>query len=193
MARRIALIQGHPDPAASHLCHALADAYAEAAKAAGHQVTTIALARLDVPLLSRQEDFHGRAVLPQLAEVHGQLLAAEHIVLVFPLWLGTMPALVKAFLEQVIRPAEARPSMEGFPGRVLAGRSVRIVVTMGMPSLFYRLWFGAHGVLGLKRSVFGFVGARPVRVSYFGAVAQANGGRRAKWLRTMRRLGELAG
>lgn len=114
MARRIALIQGHPDPAASHLCHALADAYAEAAKAAGHQVTTIALARLDVPLLSRQEDFHGRAVLPQLAETHGQLLAAEHIVLVFPLWLGTMPALVKAFLEQVIRPAEARPSMGAF-------------------------------------------------------------------------------
>lgn len=64
---------------------------------------------------------------------------------------------------------------------------------MGMPSLFYRLWFGAHGILGLKRSVFGFVGARPVRVSYFGAVEQANGGKRAKWLRTMRRLGALAG
>lgn len=29
---------------------------------------------------------------------------AEHIVFVSPLWLGTMPALLKGFLEQVMRP-----------------------------------------------------------------------------------------
>ena len=27
MSRRIVIIQGHPDPEAGHLCHALADAY----------------------------------------------------------------------------------------------------------------------------------------------------------------------
>jgi hypothetical protein len=30
MAKRIAIIQGHPDPAGHHLLHAMADAYAEA-------------------------------------------------------------------------------------------------------------------------------------------------------------------
>jgi putative NADPH-quinone reductase len=192
MSRRIVLIQGHPDPAPSHLCHALAEAYAEAAEAAGHAVTRIDIARLDVPFLRRIEDFHGRDVLPALAQAHADILAADHIVLVFPLWLGTMPALVKAFLEQVIRPAEARPDMTDFPGRVLAGRSVRMVVTMGMPALFYRLWYCAHGVAGLKRSVFGFTGARPVRVSYCGRVEAASAATRAGWLKTMRHLGRLA-
>ena len=32
---------------------------------------------------------------------------SEHIVLVFPLWLGTMPAMLKGFLEQVLRPGIA--------------------------------------------------------------------------------------
>jgi putative NADPH-quinone reductase len=36
MTKRIAIIQGHPDPAGHHLLHAMADAYAEAATAAGH-------------------------------------------------------------------------------------------------------------------------------------------------------------
>ena len=36
--RRIAIVQGHPDPAGKHLCHALADAYADGAARAGHAV-----------------------------------------------------------------------------------------------------------------------------------------------------------
>ena len=29
MPKRIAIIQGHPDPGGGHLCHTLADGYAE--------------------------------------------------------------------------------------------------------------------------------------------------------------------
>jgi putative NADPH-quinone reductase len=35
MAKRIVIIQGHPDPAGGHLCHALADAYAAGARGQG--------------------------------------------------------------------------------------------------------------------------------------------------------------
>ena len=57
MLRRIAIIQGHPDPAGHHLLHAMADAYAEAAIAAGHEVRSIDVAKLEFPLLRTQEDF----------------------------------------------------------------------------------------------------------------------------------------
>ncbi|MFP5404050.1 MAG: flavodoxin family protein, partial [Gammaproteobacteria bacterium] len=36
MSTRILLLQGHPDALQTHFCHALADAYAEGAAAAGH-------------------------------------------------------------------------------------------------------------------------------------------------------------
>jgi Flavodoxin-like fold len=38
MPRRLTIVQGHPDPAGNRLCHALADAYATGAEAAGHEV-----------------------------------------------------------------------------------------------------------------------------------------------------------
>lgn len=44
---RIAIVQGHPDPAGTHLCRALADAYADGAAAAGHEAQRIEVARLE--------------------------------------------------------------------------------------------------------------------------------------------------
>ena len=51
MTKRVAIIQGHPDPAGHHLLHALADAYAEGAIAAGHEVRCIEVASLESLLL----------------------------------------------------------------------------------------------------------------------------------------------
>ena len=49
MGKRITIIQGHPDTAARHFGHALADAYAEGAQAVGHEVRRIEVAQLDYP------------------------------------------------------------------------------------------------------------------------------------------------
>jgi putative NADPH-quinone reductase len=190
MPRNIVIIQGHPDPAPGHLCRALADAYAEGAGKAGHMVTRIDVACLDFPLLRSQRDFvHGTA--PEaLRPAQEAIAAAEHVVLVFPLWLGTMPALVKAFLEQVLRPGFAFAYRdEGLPQRLLCGRSARIVVTMGMPALVYRWWFLAHGVRGLARNILNFVGIKPVRETFFGGVDKAGPVTVERWRRIMRRLG----
>ena len=54
---------------------------------------------------------------------------------------------------------------EGFPKRLLAGRSARTVVTMGMPVLRYRWCFGAFGLRAFGRSMLSFAGIRPVRES----------------------------
>ena len=190
MPRRIVIIQGHPDPDPKRLCRALAAAYAEGARIAGHQVTTIDLATLDFPLLTSAADFEHGAVPESLKPAQAAILGAEHIVLVFPLWLGTMPALVKGFLEQVMRPGIAfRYQAKGFPMKLLAGRSARLVVTMGMPVLAYRWWFRAHGLKGLERNVLGFVGIKPIAESLFGGIETVSPDKRRRWLDQMRVLG----
>ncbi|MFX6048573.1 NAD(P)H-dependent oxidoreductase, partial [Acinetobacter baumannii] len=80
-----------------------------------------------------------------------------------------MPALFKGFLEQIFRPGFAMEyRKEGFPKGLLAGRSARIIVTMGMPVLLYRWYFGAYGVRGFERSMLSFAGVKPIRESFFG-------------------------
>ena len=195
MARRILIIVAHPDPAPERFARALAQAYADGAAAAGHEVRHIDLARIDVPLLHTRGEFETGRPPEALAPATDDLLWAQHVVFVFPLWLGTMPALLKAFLEQVIRPgiAYARPeSGRGWARPLLGGRSARLVVTMGMPALLYRVWFLSHGIAGLRRSILGFAGIRPVRQMLIGLVEGASETKRARWLDRLRELGARA-
>jgi len=71
----------------------------EGAAAAGHEITRIEVAQLDFPILRTQEEFE-RGDLPQmLVGARDGIVSAQHLVAIFPLWHGTMPALLKAFLE----------------------------------------------------------------------------------------------
>jgi putative NADPH-quinone reductase len=189
---RITLIQGHPDPAGGHFCHALAQAYSHGASAAGHEVQEIDIARLDFPVLRSKGDWESPVFPEAIRRAQGAIELATHLVIVYPLWLGAMPALLKAFLEQALRPGFAIASAEGAAiwDKLLAGRSARIVVTMGMPALVYRWYFGAHSLKSLERNILGFVGIKPVRETLIGAVETCGSAQRRKWLDKLTALGQ---
>jgi putative NADPH-quinone reductase len=191
MGKRILLIQGHPDSSRSHCCHALARAYADGASEAGHELRTLDIARLDFPLLRSKADWDDGVVPPALRNAQVDIQWAEHVVLVFPLWLGGMPALVKGFLEQVARPGFAiAPFREGgMPKKLLSGRSARVIVTMGMPALVYRWYFRAHSLKALARNILGFVGIAPIRETLVGSVEGLTSAQHEGWFRKLRALG----
>lgn len=189
MQKTVAIIQGHPDPAGHHLCHALADAYAEGAASSGHRVVRIEISGIDFPLLRTQGEFETGPLPASLEASKEAVLSADHIVLVFPLWLGTMPAIVKAFLEQVMRPGIAFVYEKNGIKKLLGGRSAHIVVTMGMPAWAYRMFYFSHGIRALKRNIFNFVGISPVRATMLGMVQSTNDTMIAQWIGTMRSNG----
>ena len=106
-----------------------------------------------------------------------------------------MPALLKAFLEQVARPGFAFKGDDGgnpFAHKGLAGRSARVVVTMGMPALVYRWYFRAHSVKSLERNILGFVGIAPVHETLVGMVGQLKPADAQRWMAKLRALGAKA-
>lgn len=185
----IAILDGHPDPAPERLCHALAAAYGEGADGAGHPVRAFRIADHPLPLLSSQAEFETGGVPAAALEAQELIAWADHLLLVYPLWLGTMPAALKALLEQTLRPGFALDYSGRFPAGRLKGKSARIAVTMGMPALIYRWYFGAHSLKSLERHVLKFCGIKPVRESLFGMVGEASPAKREKWLDEMRSLG----
>lgn len=190
MTRQILILQGHPDPQGGHFCHALADAYRDGAESTGHTVTVVEVARLDFPLLRTKADFDTGEVPSALREAQAAIGRADHLVLVYPLWLGTMPALLKGFLEQVLRPGFATSKVTDGRHwqRLLTGKSARVVITMGMPAFVYRWYFRAHSLKSLERNVLAFCGIGPIRESLIGLV-DANPARRTKWLDRLHALG----
>jgi putative NADPH-quinone reductase len=194
VSKRIALIQGHPDPAGGHFGHALASAYEGSASEAGHRVRTIAVARLQYDLLRNAREWEQEPVADAIRDAQRTIDWAEHLVIFFPLWMGDMPARLKAFFEQVLRPGfaigKAAPGRMG--RKLLKGRSARIVVTMGMPAFFYSVYYRAHSVKSLQRNVLEFCGIAPVRATLIGMV-EGSSEAREDWLMKLSVLGGQAG
>ncbi len=104
MLKRITIIQGHPTVGERHVGHALVGAYAAGAKRAGHEVRYVAVAELEFSLLRSKAEWERDAPAPSIVSAQEAIRWADHLVIVYPLWLGAMPALLKGFLEQVFRP-----------------------------------------------------------------------------------------
>lgn len=185
-------MNGHPDGGGAHFCDALVAAYQAGAEAAGYRVDRLDIAGLELPYVTSDAVWKQPAPNDGIRNAQQRIAAADHLIFVYPLWLGDMPAMLKSFLEQV--------SCDGFilsaddKGRWrqgLKGKSARIIVTMGMPALVYRLYFLSHSVRSFARNVLGFAGAAPVRWTIVGSV-EKGAEYRAKWLETIRKLGSGA-
>jgi putative NADPH-quinone reductase len=186
MPRRIVIVQGHADSAGGHLCHALADAYAQGAHEAGHQVDRIDIAGLNFPFLRSLAD----SELPEmLVAAKAALLAADHIVVIFPYWIRFMPVPLKAFFQQIMRPRiPFKYEKEPHP-KLFKGRSARIVATLEPLRTF--LFGSANDIRRLRRDL-SLVGIAPIYVSRFRMFPMFGMADTQKWLRQMRELGANA-
>jgi putative NADPH-quinone reductase len=190
MHKNICLIQGHPHSNTSHLCHALASAYEEGALGAGANIHRLELATMDIAFLRDPEDF-AKPPPRDILDAQDAVRSADHLFIIYPLWMGTMPALVKAFFEQLSRNdfAISENKEGGWPKKMLKGKSARVVVTMGMPSAAYKIFFGAHGVKGFESGILGLSGFKPIRETLIGGVGELSPKQLERHLARMRSYG----
>lgn len=191
---RIAVIQGHPDPDPLRFGRQLSDAYLQGASEGGHAARLVDVATLEFPLLRSQSDWQNAQAPETLQAAQDALAWADHWVLFYPLWLGAMPARLKGFLEQTLRPGFALDygKTGGLPKKLLKGKSARIVVTMGMPAFFYRWYFRAHSLKNLERNILRFCGVAPVHETLIGGVEGMSDAGRQRRIDTLRMLGRRA-
>jgi putative NADPH-quinone reductase len=194
MAHKILIIDGHPDADRARYVHALADAYRAGAEQGNHETHLVRVADLDFPILRTQADYETGQPPEAVRSCQTAMEWATHVVILYPLWLGMLPALLKAFLEQLIRPGFAFSTgrLGKSQVKMYRGKTAHVIITMGMPALVYRWYFRAHSLRSLERSVLRFVGFRRVRSTIIGNVAGMSSGRRLEWLERVRAFGREA-
>ena len=186
---RITIVDGHPDADPGRYVHAIARAYAEGAVSGGHDVRNVKVAALEFPIIRTREQWEHGPVPDDVRVAQEAVKWAEQVVFVYPLWLGDVPALLKAFMEQLSRPDWAFENVaKGKSRTLLDGRSARVIVTMGMPAPAYAWFYHAHSLKSFKRNILKQVGFGPVRHTLIGSV-EGSGGHRRKWLDTVCELG----
>ena len=180
--KRIALILGHPD--SDSLCGALARRYALAAQQAGHELRLFELGSVPFDPVLRHGYAQVQPLEPGLVAVRDAMAWANHLVFVYPVWWGAMPALLKGFFDRVFLSGWAYKYRKDSPwwDKLLLGRSALVITTMDTPPWYYRFVYRMPGHQQIRRTILGFCGVAPVRILSFGPVRNATDARRAQWL-----------
>ncbi|MEA1785458.1 NAD(P)H-dependent oxidoreductase [Arenibacter sp. GZD96] len=188
--KKIVLINGHPDSESFNF--GLAESYKKGAIASGAEVKEIVIRELKFnPNL--QFGYRKRTILePDLIEAQKKIKWAEHLVLIYPVWWGSIPAIMKGFLDRVFLPGFAFQKRENsvWWDKLLKNKSARIISTLDQPAWYYWFVYKAPSTNAMKKLTLEYSGIRPVRVTTIGPIRLSKDRYRQKWLRKIERLGK---
>ncbi|MGM0581674.1 MAG: NAD(P)H-dependent oxidoreductase [Bacteroidota bacterium] len=188
--KKILLINGHPDKESFNF--GLSEAYKKGAEKSGAELREIKIRELDFnPNL--QFGYRKRTELePDLLEAQENLKWADHIVWVYPVWWGSVPAIMKGFLDRVLLPGFAFKKKEDslWWDKYLKGKTSRLICTMDQPTWYYSLYYGAPSHKMMKKLTMQFVGVKSVKITAIGPIRLSSDKFREKWLKKVERLGE---
>ncbi len=187
--RKILIINGHPDK--ESYCFALAKAYKKGALTSGAEVREIVVADLQFsPNL--QFGYRKRTELePDLKDSWEKIQWADHLVWVYPVWWGSIPAILKGFVDRVFLPGFVFKKRENslWWDKLLTGKSARIISTLDQPAWYYWLVNRQPSHNAMKKQTLEFCGVKPVRVTTIGPVRLSKEEFRKKWLTKVENLG----
>lgn len=187
--KKILIINGHPDK--DSYSFALADAYKRGALASGAEIEEIRVADLIFdPNL--QFGYRKRTELePDLIESWEKIKWADHLVWVYPVWWGSIPAILKGFIDRVFLPGFAFKKRDNslLWDPLLKGRSARIISTLDQPVWVYWLVNRRPSYWAMRRLTLNFCGIKPVRATTIGPIRLSKESFRKRWLEKIEQLG----
>ncbi|MDO9324631.1 MAG: NAD(P)H-dependent oxidoreductase [Methanoregula sp.] len=189
---KISVILAHPRSGSFN--HAIADTTAVTLREAGHVVTVHDLyaERFD-PLLLYGEIARDAVLPPHVAEQCREIAAADGIVIVHPNWWGMPPAILKGWIDRVLRPGTAyrfveTDSGEGIPSGLLAAKAVLVFNTSNTPAVREQEVFGDPLERIWKDCIVAFCGVPLFSRRMFGVVVTSTEEQRKAWLEEVRNL-----
>jgi NAD(P)H dehydrogenase (quinone) len=182
LKRKIALILGHPN--SGSYCAALADAYAHAAQAAGHELRWLRLHDMHFDPMLHAGYGKPQPLEPDLLKAQETLRWADHWVLIYPIWWGSFPALLKGFFDRVLLPGYAfryRPNSSLWD-KLLSGRNAQLITTQDTPSWYFRWVMGRPAHHQMRRTILGFCGVKTVGLKEITPIHGSTQVQRDRWM-----------
>ncbi len=183
----VLVINGHPRK--NSLSDSFVQAYVAGAQTTGARVEVLTLVDLSFDLNVTHIVHHHQKLEPDIERAQELIFWANHIVFVYPTWWGTMPALLKGFLDRVLTSGFAFEEIEGGTGYapLLRGRSAQIITTMDTPLFVYKLIYRSPGHHAMRLATLGFCGFDMARTLNFGPVRNSTVEKRTLWIRKVHR------
>ncbi|MGB7789463.1 NAD(P)H-dependent oxidoreductase [Methanoregula sp.] len=188
----ISVILAHPRPGSFN--HAIADTAAATLHEAGHSVTVHDLyAEGFDPLLPVDEIARDAPLSPVIARHCAEIAVANGIVIVHPDWWGMPPAILKGWIDRVLRPGIAykfasTDNGEGIPVGLLRAKAVVVFNTSNTPRDREQEVFGDPLERIWKDCIVSFCGVPVCSRRMFGVVVTSTAEQRTAWLEEVQQL-----
>ncbi len=187
---KISIILAHPKPGS--LNHAIADAAADVLRGNGHQVIMHDLCQEQFPPVYSAAELQPSAKLdPPIARHCAEIAEADGIIIVHPNWWGMPPAILKGWIDRVLRPEVAYRFVagdngEGVPVGLLKAKAAIVFNTANTPDDREREIFGDPLERLWKKCVLDLCGVKNVHRRTFSVVITSTPEQRAEWLAEVR-------
>jgi putative NADPH-quinone reductase len=187
--QNILIINAHPDE--KSLCNALANQYYKGAISANANVKLLNLRSLSFsPIL--KFGYRQRTELePDLQLAREFLEWANLIVIVYPVWWASIPALLKGFFDRLFLPGITYQPIptSPFPIRLLKGKTARLIITMDAPLWYDYIYYRNSATTQVKTGTLKYCGINSVMVTKFGKVKHVAPSKINIWLSKAYKLG----
>ena len=195
-SKNIVVLNGHPGQRS--LSKSLSEAYAGAARDAGHDLRVHHLSDMVFDMDFGEAGFsETKALEPDLEAFLADLEWADHVVVAAPMWWGSLPAKLKGLFDRALLPGRTfdtrNTSLLGLPDPMLTGKTARVLMTSDTPAVFLRLFYSDAVKKTLRRQILGFVGIKPTRFTQFAPASHAAEAKVQGWLKQAAKLGAVAG
>jgi putative NADPH-quinone reductase len=183
----ISVILAHPDLQSFN--HAIAGTAAARLRRNGHSVSyhDLYAERFD-PLLPSREFPDGALLPPEVAKHCDEIASADGIVIIHPNWWGQPPAILKGWVDRVVRPGVAYRFLEGDQGEgvpvgLLKAKAAIVFNTANTPADRERDVFGDPLQRIWKHCIFDLCGVPAFHREMFTVVVTSTDEQRRGWLR----------
>jgi len=188
----ISLILAHPRPGSFN--HAITEAAAATLRESGHTVIVHDLYDEMFDPLLPHEEIPRDASIPQAISAHcAEIATADGIIIIHPDWWGMPPAILKGWIDRVLRPGVAyqfseTDSGEGIPVGLLKAKAAIIFNTSNTPAVREQEVFGDPLERIWKDCIVSFCGIPFCRRRMFGVIVTSSEEERKAWLADVREI-----
>ncbi len=185
--KKIFVLLGHPN--SESFIGSLAGSYEAGALEAGHEVRRQNIGDMQFDPVLHKGYKEIQTLEPDLLTFQRNVIWADHIVILYPNWWCTMPALLKGVFDRAWLPGFAFKFNKNKIGwkKLLKGKTGRIIIGAATP------WLTTHVLFGdftneLSRATLGFAGIK-TKITIFAPSETTSDTLHGKWMKKTNRLG----
>ena len=187
--KKIVVLCGHPD--SDTFTGGILDSYQASAEDAGHEVTRFNLGDMQFDPILHKGYKEIQHLEPDLIALQDAMRVADHIVIGYPNWWCTMPALLKGLIDRIWLPGFAfnfnkeTKKIE----QHLKGKTGRVYVLSGSHSPFKTWWKFGDYTNEIQYGIMDFAGIK-TQVTTYGPCERVDDKCRAKWIKEVEAHGK---